>query len=36
MNIYSNATVAVGYMDWGGQVNLCGGILSVTNGLLAR
>jgi arabinan endo-1,5-alpha-L-arabinosidase len=33
MNIYSNATAAVNYMYWGGQVNLYGGILSVTNGL---
>jgi len=33
MNIYSNATAAVGYMYWGGAVNLYGGILSITNGL---
>jgi arabinan endo-1,5-alpha-L-arabinosidase len=33
MNIYSNATANVGYMYWGGQVNLYGGILSITNGL---
>ena len=33
MNIYSNATAAVGFMYWGGQVNLYGGILSITNGL---
>ncbi len=33
MNVYSNATVAVGYMYWGGQLNLYGGILSITNGL---
>jgi len=33
MNVYSNATVEVGYMYWGGQLNLYGGILSITNGL---
>jgi hypothetical protein len=33
MNIYSNATANVGYMYWGGEVNLYGGILSITNGL---
>lgn len=33
MNIYSNATASVGFMYWGGQVNLYGGILSITNGL---
>lgn len=33
LNIYGNATAAVNYMYWGGQVNLYGGILSITNGL---
>jgi hypothetical protein len=33
MNVYSNATVSIGYMYWGGQLNLYGGIFSITNGL---
>jgi len=33
MNLYGNAFAGINYMYWGGQVNLYGGILSITNGL---
>jgi hypothetical protein len=33
MNMYGNAFAGIGYMYWGGHVNLYGGVLSITNGL---
>ena len=33
LNMYGNAFAGVGYMYWGGRVNLYGGTLSITNGL---
>jgi Glycosyl hydrolases family 43/Concanavalin A-like lectin/glucanases superfamily len=33
LNLYGNASASINYMYWGGQVNLYGGVLSITNGL---
>jgi arabinan endo-1,5-alpha-L-arabinosidase len=33
MNMYGNAFAGIGYMYWGGHVNMYGGIFSITNGL---
>jgi Glycosyl hydrolases family 43/Concanavalin A-like lectin/glucanases superfamily/Bacterial Ig-like domain (group 2) len=33
LNMYGNAFAGIGYMYWGGRVNMYGGILSITNGL---
>ncbi len=33
MNMYGNAFAGINYLYWGGHLNLCGGVLSITNGL---